>query len=283
MKTKNYIIILLLIFLLLACRLPGGGPEDVEEVVPTPTESVLTGGEAPATATLQPPTPEPATQAQEPAPTESPAQIVSACNHPYYPILPEVTWHYRITNEGLPATDMYLRFKDITEETFIAEQEFIGESTVTGEIKWECSEEGMSSEYAMINIPGLPSDMQYETVDYSGISIPPPDQWQVGTEWVTNWTVEVVMNIEDMGETTSILEISQENVIAAIEAVSVEAGDYPAAMRVDAVGTMLITTEVAGTSTQNTMAYTLTSWHAENVGIVKQVSEGMVMELLSLE
>jgi hypothetical protein len=71
----------------------------------------------------------------------------------------------------------------------------------SSEVRWNCTEQGLlSSEYAKLNLnmPGV----QFETVDFSGVTLPPADQWQIGTSWESNaialpkgWVILTAMRV----------------------------------------------------------------------------------------
>jgi hypothetical protein len=92
--------------------------------------------------------------------------------------------------------------------------------------------------------------------------------------------------IPNVGTTTSDATVMQENTIAAIEAVTVPAGSYEEAVRIDSSLTIEVIADVGGVSSppvSNT--FTISAWYVRDVGLVKQTSDdmGFLMVLQSLE
>lgn len=299
MKRSKRIATALLIsfFVLSACSLPvsfGNGEEEgsaqtaeaVEEAV-TPTEEEA----IPVTAA----TPTAAEPAAQPTETEAAAEVApetaanGACSHPYYPVLPDTTWHYRSTTTGLPTIDQYFTYEEITADSFVSKQRIEGETTTDLEATWLCKDDGLLNvAYGLVTFMDLPGDFTFETVEYEGVSLPLAEEWVVGKEWTGNWHIKGEADIAGVGTTVSDIDVVQENRIVAVESVTVPAGTYDEAVRVDSTVTLELTTTVGETSMPGmTTDFSLSAWYVEGVGMVKQSSAdtewGFEMELIAME
>jgi hypothetical protein len=250
-------------------------PNGASELALEPTNS--------ATRTI--PTP---TETLTPSPTTTPtADLRGTCHYPYpyFPIRTDVNWQYSEDASGAPTSEFSIHYGSITDETFIAFQEF---ETATIETNWLCSTQGlMQSKYTQRNIPGIPDGIEFETINYDGITLPTPEQFQVGATWSSSYTIRGTMNT-DVGEMTTTTEINIANTLAAFEEVTVPFGVYPNAARVDAQITMLISTQVGGFAGPPTeITSIMSTWYAEGAGMVKTVSEeqggNTILELISMK
>jgi hypothetical protein len=61
---------------------------------------------------------------------EVPAALSSACDHPYFPVLPDIARHYQTATTGLPTIEQFQTFDEITDESFILRQEIVSETTI---------------------------------------------------------------------------------------------------------------------------------------------------------
>lgn len=200
------------------------------------------------------------------------------CNNAFFPIRSDKTWNYNVTSVGEDA-DFSWTFKDISDTSFTIVQNFPG---VTNEITWDCNSDGiLSSDYANMAV-NADVDVQYETLEVSGVSLPPADQWSVGKSWDTNYSVMVNINAQGF-ETQAGGNIQLNRTITAIESVTVPAGTYPEAYRVDSTGQM--TLDIMGN--ESTTPLTYTDWYVKGVGFVRSSSTdgdlSYELELISFE
>lgn len=233
------------------------------------------------------------TDEDQPADGESSSVMSGACGISYFPILPDKTWVYRIYDENDLYVENRVWYEDISDTSFTWKQEMESDPPITTEVKWNCSDEGLvSTDYVSSNLPmvmqtmGVAGDYQIETLEFGGVTFPASELWQVGSEWTGSWKVKSQLTIEDMGLVDAEIAVTKNDVISGEEPVSVPAGSYDKALRVDS--TMLITTNITMqgmTLPAINGEYTMTSWFVEGVGMVKQVSEdaSFMMELGALE
>ncbi len=185
------------------------------------------------------------------------------CANEFFPLRSDKTWKYTITS-GDMVSDYAITYKDISDSAFTAVQTF---PNLTSEVAWQCNEEGMlSSEYASMNFSS-DTDVDFETLEATGVVLPPADQMTIGKVWDMTYTVQVtIINSGAEIQADGVISISRE--VAALESVSVPAGTYDEAYRVDNIGEMTI--EVMGTKTSTPLMYS--DWYVKGVGLVKSTS-----------
>ena len=293
MKLNKRIVMLFAIFLFLfgACSLPislssGGGDETTptptaDETTPTATSvgkmSSPTGEESVPVATATATEAATATAETEAVPESAsmePTVASGNCYNPYYPVLPDTTWHYRTTTASLPAIEQYFTYDQITEDSFVSHQRIEGETTTDLEAKWECTPDGLlNNTFALISFIDLPAEFSFDTVEHEGVTLPPAEDWVVGKEWTGTWHIQGEADLAGVGTTTSDIQVVQDNQIAAVESVTVPAGTYDQAYRVDSTIHLELTTTVGNTTVPGvSLSFDVSAWYVEGVGLVKQAS-----------
>jgi hypothetical protein len=207
------------------------------------------------------------------------SEATGACQHPFYPVRSDTTWHYQTQVGDDDPTAYSVTYDDIGAESFTSLQTFPGS---TEESPWLCTDEGLIpgdiSSFVFIQIPGS----ELETLDFSGALLPPSDEWAVGATWETGYKVQVTTRVLGLS-VTSQADISMDNQIAEVEEIVVPAGAYAQAARVDSTGTALINTPAG----QSEAAFAFSAWYVEGVGLVKIAADvqgtTFDMELLSVE
>ena len=277
MKTTKFILICLSILLLSV--LSACGPT---ETAPVPGEEGAPAAESPADSAV--PTEEPPAGAVI-------SEASGACNNPFYPLRSDTVWTYQILRPGeAPQGSFTLSYDNITGETFDAlmslrdaETDEIFQATST----WYCTGDGiLDSDFATLNFaPTL--NLRVETLNYDGISLLPGDQWEVGKSWDTSYQVNVTFSVEEM-DIISAMDVQITSTISAIEGVSVTAGTYPEAYRVDTTGSMTVNMEGDMDFSMGNIPIEYSTWYVRDVGMVKQVTsgpdaDGTFTELVSVE
>lgn len=228
-------------------------------------------------------------------PESSAAGVVSeasgACNNPFYPIRGDTAWTYQIVQPESKNTQgsFTLSYENLTGESFETlmtlrdpESDQIFQARGT----WYCSEEGIvSSEFNTFSFVTL-GDVSVETLDYDGFSLLPEDQWELNATWPSDYQVNASFTVEETSVTSS-MSISLVSTITAIEEVTVSAGSYPEAYRVDTVGVMDLDLEGVD-AVQSSFPIEYSTWYVRNVGMVKQqttgeAADGTYTELISVE
>lgn len=260
MNRALLIISSLLIGFTAACSLPGGGNG-------TPNEPP--DGDGPvATNTIVAP------------------EITGDCANPFLAVSSGRTWFYSTGATGIPPVKFSLTYGDVTPDSFTAYQTFPELKT---EVTYFCGGEGLiTSEFASINLTSLSGGtIDYETLDFSGETLPPAEDWAVGHTWNTTYKMAGTFVMEGQladAET----ELTVQNEITTIEEVEVPAGVYPEAYRVDSTGMMIVTFSMGDLVVPGVeIAFDFSTWYVRDVGMIKTSAtyEGSVstVELLSLE
>lgn len=201
------------------------------------------------------------------------------CNHAFFPVRSDTVWHYQISGEGEELTDYSITFKDITGDSFTAQQTFDDDLSV--EARWDCNEEGLiSAQFVNLIFSDAP-ELDFETLSIDGVFMPPAEDWVVGTTWANDFEVSFSVSAEGM-VISSTFNINIQNEIVAIEPITVPAGSYDEAVRVESTSTVVM--EAFG---ETSVAVDFTSWYVEGVGLVRNVTSGdgedVVMELVELK
>jgi hypothetical protein len=267
-----------------------GAPGQEQTAAPTATSITLTATPLPSasptttsTSTPVPPTRAPASPVQTPTSAPSYTRVTSqatgACNNAYYPVRSDTTWHYQIQRGDAPPTDYAVTYDHIQADSFTARQIFPDQ---TRESLWRCTDEGLIpsdvSSFMFVQIASL----EFETLDYSGVYLPPADEWAVGATWETTYTVKATTKVLGIS-VVSQAEVRVHNRIAAAEGVSVPAGTYSNAMRINSTATALV--HSGGSDIRIDVAFS--HWYVKDVGLVKAESDDpatdFVMELVSID
>lgn len=231
--------------------------------------------------------------APQPAPEEAPEIVSGACGVSYFPILPNTTWVYRMEDEEGTFIENKVWYEEITEDSFVWKQELEGDPPITAESAWTCSEDGLiSTDYAATNIPQIMESMDYdyeysiETLEFSGITFPAEAQWVVGSEWVGSWKIASEIDVEEMGLVNADIDVTMNNIITAEETITVPAGTYEKALRVDSIMYIEVGFKMAGLTVPAMKSeYVMSSWYVRGVGMVKQSSPDadFLMELAAIQ
>ena len=108
----------------------------------------------------------------------------------------------------------------------------------------------------------------------------------IGYKWDTIYKVRTTI-IDEGEQMTFTGDIIIKNEIVAIESVTVPAGTFPEAVKIDLDKSMNISTDIEGTSMSFNTYTDISSWYVEETGLVKQISKATcgttTVELLSIE
>jgi hypothetical protein len=137
-----------------------------------------------------------------------------------------------------------------------------------------CSPGGLlQGDFAQINLFGDSSEdapeIKFETVEWTGETLPAIDVMEVGYAWTATYTLQGEFNIEGM-QSTADATVVIDYVIAAIEEVTVPAGTFPQAYRVDSTSDIEISLgmgESAMPFSGNNFSSSI--WYVEGIGLVK--------------
>jgi hypothetical protein len=203
----------------------------------------------------------------------------SACYNPFYPVSQEHIWTYQTYFEGEEPTEYTIETLEVTEDTITSTMTFPEFSST---VKWHCGSDGLfSSEYAQFNFAMMPG-FDIDTVSYEGITLPKEHLWEVGYSWDTSYEISISMTVEEVAiDTVVVTAFTSE--ITAIEEVTVPAGTFSQAYKVDVTGN--INFDMMGVVMD--IPLETASWYVKDIGMVKSVSTGEFgesgVELVSIE
>lgn len=209
----------------------------------------------------------------------------SACYNPFYPLEEGIVYTYQATyTNGTGATEYQLETVALTDDTLTVQMRL---PEVTSEVKWLCGEEGLfSTEYAQFDFMEVSEILDIETVSYQGITLPAEDEWVLGNTWDMNYHINIEYMVEDVEVLSNIIGAMTYEIVA-VEEVTVPAGIYPEAYRVETTGTITFDMDLMGTAVSNSMNIEMTSWYVKWVGMVRQESTDFIgtsiTELITIE
>ncbi|MCA1553040.1 MAG: hypothetical protein LC737_01545, partial [Chloroflexi bacterium] len=278
---------LVLILLCAACgytqapSVPTTAPTNAPTAVPTSVAvSVATATSAAPTAAA---TTRPTLAATTAATTSAPSQsgVSAACNHPYYPVSATATWEYRNTTTGLPPSNFTQSETNVGANGFTEHRVF--QNLVTDNT-WRCDSTGLiSTQFG--NLSFTQGQFQMQTTKNTGVTIPPPSDWKVGTAW--NYSYEIKGTMTAAGNAVNAQgTVDVSNKIVGQESVTVPAGTYNA-LKVESATGMKLSIVTGSVNMPMSIDTKSNIWFAQNVGMVKTQADaqGLVstVELISFK
>jgi hypothetical protein len=265
--------------------------EPLEPTAVPPTEAPP--AEAPSEPTSLPePTATSAPEATE-AVVEMPEGIaLGNCANPYFPVVEGRVLSYQSTGPDIIGTTSYsMTFSDVSESSFTTTSTF-EEGEVLSQV-WTCTADGLVTPYLM-QLPGMDEeeDMGFEIEydDVTGITIPPADQMRPGGSWTTQFVARMTFLDEDMVMNQT---MDMEHQVTAIESVTVPAGTFDNAVRVETTSNISSVMNFDGQEMPGmSMTIDFVSWYVEGVGLVRdetvnlfnEGAEGaLITELIAIE
>jgi hypothetical protein len=233
----------------------------------------------------------------DPITDEETNRIEGLCVHPYFPVIEGQVWQYQSYDEGnnIDTAEIFeISYTDIEGDQFTSLYRYFDpsgtEDLVLISSTWECTEDGLlqveypafqfGDAYESINI-------DYETIEVSGITFPQPEQFVVGSSWDLEYVVTMLTTIEDVGTYFSTTVFKQNTEVMGFETVEVPAGIFEDAVRLESRVEMEVTAEVEGNTITIPTTFTFTSWYAKGVGLLLSLTEAdlgsSVTELVSIQ
>ena len=222
--------------------------------------------------------------AEEPAAANEAAVTSGACYNEYFPIVEDRVLVYETDATDIEDWDTQyeLSYHDVTNDSFTTAMRFYGvdetgseneDEIFEAEIRWNCSEEGILQEDSsafIISALEESVDIEFETLEYEGITLPLEDDFEIGSTWNTHYVITMTTTVEGMSVSSKVT-LDQVNTAVAVEPVSVPYADFEESVRVETATEMTITT---GTDESNAYTFTTTqdlvSWYVKGIGMVKQ-------------
>lgn len=282
-----------LLLLVVAC---GGNETPPQEAVPTVAVEA---------ATLPPPTEEPAAEPTAVPPTEAPtdepaaeptaaettggATLSGDCANAYFPVVDGRVYTYSSSISGFGVSNFTQTYSDVTDDSFIITID-AGEGEPFANT-WTCSSEGiLSPDFSQLP-GGMEGVVSIDFVEAEGVTLPTEEMFQPGESWTTRYVAEATIGDAESGQLTMTQTMEMTNTVVGVEAVTVPAGGFDEAVRVDTTGVVTMAMGDAGPTTSFDMNYS--SWYVEGVGLVRQefasvlgvegANNPSVTELLSYE
>lgn len=269
-------------FFLFACGLTDvimgddnqGISTQVEEAAPTEPMETETQEPREQETTQAPAESEPTIETTEPT-LEDQAQGQSACYHPFFPVVDGASWTYEYPSGG----GYTLRIEETGEDTFTMTQIMSDEETKFT-VDWYCSEAGLlRGSFAQVDIlsqttseEGVP-EMTFETLEWEGETLPAPELMEIGYTWTSKYALSAEMNLEGFSQTMEV-NVSIDHEIGAIEAVTVPAGNFPEAYRVDSTGNIEMVMMMGESANPlSNFEFNFSTWYVKGVGMVQSGSE----------
>lgn len=272
LKTIFIIILALQISLFISCK--PTEPTEISDISPS-TEEIIDEAEEAVDTSEQ-------TNEHELTSKEDPI-ITGPCYIPYFPVKLDTIWTYKVHSPS-ETYDYTSSFYEITDTSFIEKLE---SQVFNADIKWLCSSDGLvQSEYSALMLEEDDQGIEFTTESYDGVTLPSSDKWSVGYKWDTKYKIKSTIMVENEQVTFS-GDIVIKNEIVAIESVTVPAGKFPEAVKIDSDKSLNISADIAGTSISYDVYTDISSWYVGDTGLVKQISEATcgrtLVELLSIE
>ncbi|NDJ52580.1 MAG: hypothetical protein GYB68_05760 [Chloroflexi bacterium] len=260
MKTR--LAFFMLVLSIMACAVPGlsgeAGDPAVEDVGEAPLQAEDTEEGATVDDSAVEPTPEPT----DVPPTEVPTETPSICNHTYYPVVEGASWVYESRVNGEEPQQATMSLTDVSDNTFTWNYT-LDEVVVSSQ--WQCSEGGLvQTEYGQVAIGGV-GDLELETTAYSGVTLPPIEDFVPGATWQSVYEARATITGQEF-----LYDITLNYTYVADEEVTVQAGTFTAAR---------IETLISLTTQGTTIEVPTIGWYVEGIGQVR--SEGELLDFTS--
>lgn len=194
----------------------------------------------------------------------------SVCYHPFFPVSEGANWTFQLsTGESYTMTAT-----NVTDETFTLTQDFVDNDLVLT-VDWFCSEDGLlQGDFAQVDFLNQSGgedgvEMNFNTLSWEGETLPPKDMIEVGHEWTATYHLAGDVDMEGL-TTTAEATVTINYVISAVEEVTVPAGTFPQAYRIDSMGDISMAMDFNGATMPMTgIDFGSSSWYVEGVGLVK--------------
>lgn len=270
MKRKLFPLFLILTaFFLFSCGLTDRLMSEVDQRINLDEQDQTAPIEGQQTETVQ--TEEPDPEPIEASPTTPPqVNANNNCYHPFFPVVEGATWHYASESDE----DYALTIEEMDENVFTMTQTFDNEDPILT-VDWYCSDEGLLTGTfgqvdALSQVSGEDSpEFVFNTLEWSGETLPAPELMEIGYTWTSKYRLAADYDFGGIKGTAE-AHVSIDHEIVAIEEVTVQAGTFPEAYRVDSVGEIEMVLFMG--EIENPLAgfpFNSTTWYVEEVGMVK--------------
>ncbi len=210
--------------------------------------------------------------------TETPEEVQmdsnSLCYHPYFPIVDGASWTY---DAGIEE-DYTLRIEETGEDSFKMIQEMLDEDLVYT-VDWYCSQDGILrgsfGQLDLINQAASEEDTPefiFETLEWEGETLPSPELLENGYTWTSFYRLSANLELQGFSQSAE-TEVIIDHEIAGIDEVTVPAGTFPEAIRVDSDGQINMSLIMGESKSPiSSFDFTYSTWYVEGLGMVKTIS-----------
>lgn len=242
----------------------------VEEAAPT--ELIQT---EPQEAEATPEEVEPTQEETDEPSTETQADTQSACYHPFFPVVDGASWTYQYSDgDGYTIT-----IEETGQDTFTMTQIMADEDTEFT-VDWYCTEDGLlRGSFAQVDLLSQATteedtpELTFETLEWEGETLPSPELMETGYTWTSDYSLSAEVNLEAFSQTMEV-NVSIDHEIGAVEEVTVPAGTFPEAYRVDSTGNIEMVMNLGETSNPlSGFEFNYSTWYVEGLGMVQSGSE----------
>ncbi len=217
---------------------------------------------------------EPMEDTAEPT-VEGQAQEQSACYHPFFPVADGVSWSYQYASGG-----GYTLTIDETGEDAFTMTQTMSDEEAEFTVDWYCSEDGLlRGSFAQVDLLSQAAgeeetpEMSFETLEWEGETLPAPELMETGYTWTSNYALSAEVNLEGFSQTMEV-NVSIDHEIGAVEEVTVPAGVFPEAYRVDSTGNIEMVMMMGESSNPlSNFEFNFSTWYVEGLGMVQSGSE----------
>ena len=259
----------------------------VATAIVAPTEAPAEAAPAPTTA------PEPTAAPAEPTPTlavaaETGALPAGNCANEFFPVREGLVQRYTTNIPGLDVSEHTMTYSEVSDSSFVVATD-IGDGDAIVHT-WQCSGDGLLSP-ELTTLPGG-EEFSIEFVEATGVTLPPADRFQPGESWTNRYVANATLGDPAAPQMTMSQTVELTHTVTGEETISVPAGTFPDAVRVETIGNVNIVMSIDGAAAPaNDVPMTYTSWYVAGVGLVRQeftglfadASEAMVTELVATE
>jgi len=198
----------------------------------------------------------------------------SACYHPYFPISDGATWTFDDAESG----GYTLEIAETEEDAFTMIQTLESEDTIFT-VDWICSDEGLlRGSFGQVDLFSQAageeeSEFEFETLIWEGETLPSPELMALGHTWTSEYQLAGEMDLESFAGTMEVT-VSIDHEIGAIEEVTVPAGTFEEAVRVDSIGQIEMVMMMGEMSTPfSGTTFNYSTWYVEGIGMVKSSND----------
>ncbi|HKJ27991.1 MAG TPA: hypothetical protein VJ965_10160 [Anaerolineales bacterium] len=259
MKKLRWILVVLLLAGL-ACSTLSGGDDPADNTLPDPGENAGSADNSTAAD-------DDSAEAGGDITVSSDIGTDSACYTAYFPVNRDVSWTYEISSPASETIEYQVMITDVSDDSFTSTSVH---PNFSAELIWQCGPDGLfSSDFSQFDLSEVIGDVvDVGEITIDGVTLPKDDLWAVGYSWITHFELSMDLSVEGIAmETFTVVDIT--NTITAVESVTVPAGTFPEAYRVEQTGS--ITMNMMGVELP--IPINTTTWYVKNVGMIKSVSE----------